>query len=140
MADKEIYADGILIGAVTKVDVSSDIPSADPIKTFDGNVPGDAPDEIPWKITIEKIRYGKVADFDAMEALLLSMIKTPKDIMVIERSNGIDGKITKKQVFYKSKVSNTKYTIDTENKTADNIELTCTNMTQWNSKGKKIKF
>ena len=119
MADKEIYADGILIGAVTKVDVSSDIPSADPIKTFDGNVPGDAPDEIPWKITIEKIRYGKVADFDAI---------------------GIDGKITKKQVFYKSKVSNTKYTIDTENKTADNIELTCTNMAQWNSKGKKINF
>ena len=138
MADKEIYADGILIGAVTKVDVGSDIPSVDPIKTFDGNVPADAPDEIPWKLTIEKIRYGKVADFDAMEALLLSMIKTPKDIMVIERSNGIDGKISKKQVFYKCKVSNTKYTIDTENKTADNIELTCTNMAQWNSKGKKI--
>ena len=140
MADKEIYASSKLIGAVTKVDVSSDIPSSEPIKTFDGNVPGDTPDEIPWKITIEKIRYGKVTDFDNMEALLLSMIKTPQDIMVIERANAIDGKIIKKQIFYKAKVANTKYTLDTENKTADNIELVCVNMAQWNSKGKKINF
>lgn len=140
MADKEIYASSKLIGAVTKVDVSSDIPSSEPIKTFDGNVPGDTPDEIPWKITIEKIRYGKVTDFDNMEALLLSMIKTPQDIMIIERANGIDGKIIKKQIFYKAKVANTKYTLNTENKTADNIELVCVNMAQWNSKGKKINF
>ena len=140
MAAKSIYVDGILVGAVTKVDVSSDIPASDPIKTFDGNVPNDAPDEIPWKITIEKIRYGKVADFDDMEALLLSMIKNPKDVKVVEHTGGIDGTIGKKQIFVKSKVSSTKYTIDTENKTADNIELTCTQMLQYDSKGNRIIF
>ena len=135
---KEIYISNIKMGSVNKVSVKPDIKNNDPLDTFDGSIPSDANGNITWKISIDKYRYSTVSDYDTVDALLLRMIRNPEDVMIIERKTGVDGTIIKKQLFSDCKVSNNEYTLDASSDTVENLELTGSNMEQWNSKGEKV--
>ena len=127
---KEIYIDTLHLGYANKCEVSPDIKNSDPENTFDGPVPTGT-DTVNWNVNIDKLRYGKVADYAQTERLLLSMLKTPKTIKVIERAKGVDGELRVTQYIYKCTLTDKKYTMDVENSTVENLSFTGTSMKEW---------
>ena len=135
---KDIYIDTLHLGYANKAEVSPDIKNSDPDLTFDGAVPNGS-DDISWTVSIDKLRYGKIEDYKAMETLLLSMLKTPKKITIIERKDSIDGQLRVTTAVYKCTLTDKKYTIDTENNTVENLSFTGTSMREWVN-GEEIKY
>ena len=127
---KDIYIDTVHLGYANKVEVSPDIKNADPDLTFDGSVPNGS-DEVLWNVSIDKLRYGKIEDYKTVESILLSMIKTPRKIVIIERKDSIDGTLKVQTNVYKCTLKDKKYTIDTENNTVENLSFTGTTMKEW---------
>jgi len=135
---KDIYIDTIHLGYANKAEVSPDISHAEPTPTFDGPVPNGS-DTVTWNVSIDKLRYGKIEDYKAIETLLLSMIKTPKKITIIERKDSIDGQLRVTTAVYKCVLSDKKYTMDMENNTVENLSFTGTSMKEWVN-GEEIKY
>lgn len=121
---KEVIIGGKHVGYANKAEVSPDITDAEETKTFDGSII-DTPESIAWKIDIDKIRYDKTSkSYAEMETLLLSMFKTPKTITIREDSKGADGKdITVETNVYDCLLSDKKYSIDAESRTAENLSF-----------------
>jgi len=127
---KDIYIDTTHLGYANKAEVSPDIKNSDPDLTFDGSVPNGS-DEVVWNVSIDKLRYGKIEDYKTMESILLSMIKTPRKIVIIERKDSVDGTLKVQTNVYKCTLTDKKYTIDTENNTVENLSFTGTTMKEW---------
>lgn len=138
MATKVIYIDGVHVGYANKVEVSPEISNSDPIKTFDGPIPSGT-SEISWNVNIDKLRYGTVAQYKQMEALLLSMFDNPKTIKVVESAKGVDEKIKVTQHIYKCTLTDKKYTLEVESDTVENLSFKGTSMKEWVN-GEEIKY
>lgn len=130
MANKTIYIDTIHVGYANKAEISPEISNADPIKTFDGPIPSGS-SEISWNVTIDKLRYGTVAEYKQLEALLLSMLNNPKSIKIVEKTNGVDGPLKVKTIVYKCNLNDKKYTLDAESETVENLSFKGTSMREW---------
>jgi len=121
---KQITIGGKKLGYANKADVSPDITDAEETKTFDGSII-DTPESIAWKVDIDKIRYDTTSNsYATMETLLLSMFKTPQTITIHEDTKGADGKdIIVETNIYGCLLTDKKYSIDAESRTAENLSF-----------------
>ena len=121
---KEVYIGGVKVGYANKAEVSPDITDAEETKTFDGPIL-DIPESVSWTVSIDKLRYDKtIASYKEVEILLLSMFKEKKSVTVVETSKMADGKTLKvKTVVYNCAITDKKYTVDPESRTAENLSF-----------------
>ena len=121
MANKEVYIGDTKIGYANSAEVSPDITDAEETKTFDGPII-DTPESVGWEVSIDKIRYATtIADYKAVEILLLGMFKNKETVRIVEKTNLPDGELEVETTVFECVISDKKYSIDPESRTVENL-------------------
>ena len=135
--DKEIYFNDTFVGYGNKADVKPETSNSE-VKTFTGVIT-DGSSEIPWEVSIDKIRYGKIKDYVKIEKILHKMFTVPGTITIIERTKTVDGILTVKQIIYNCIVSDKSYSLDPEARTVESLTFKGSKMKEWVN-GEEIPF
>ena len=127
--EKKIYIRDIHVGYATTVNVSPET-STEQTPTFDGVIT-DGTDIIPWTVSIDKIRYGKISEYIELEKLLHGMFTKPENIKVVEESNTVDGSLRVTDIIYNCILETKDYEINTDSRTVENLSFKGTDLNKW---------
>ena len=128
----EVYIGDLRVGHGTNVKVSPDQSSTvEETKTFD-EVITDGSNILSWKITMDKLRYGTIQEYQDCEKMLYSMFDTPQNVKVVNRTRTTDGKIMKvTQVVYNCLVDNKDYESKPAERITENLSFKGGKMKEW---------
>ena len=141
MAGKRVqyYIESTYIGYGQKGELSPDI-SNDTLPTFDGPIP-DIGVPPSWELTLDRIKYaGSVKEFIAVEQLVYSMLKTPRNVKVVDEivlENGETAKVT--EILYNASLTDKKASFDAETRTVEHLAFKGTKVRKWVN-GQEIKI
>ena len=121
MADKEIYIDNQRVGYSTSVEVSPETNTEETV-TFDGVVKNGTKN-VSWTVEIEKLRYGKISDYIAIEKLLHTMMDNPKPVKIIEKVKVPEGTMTVTQIIRDCVVDGNDYSIEADARTVESLSF-----------------
>ena len=91
------------------------------------------------ELTLDRIKYaGSVKEFIAVEQLVYSMLKTPRNVKVVDEivlENGETAKVT--EILYNASLTDKKASFDAETRTVENLAFKGTKVRKWVN-GKEI--
>ena len=119
MADKEVYIGSMKVmwGTNVKVSPETNISST---PTFDG-VLTDGTDKIPYKITMDRLRYGTQTDYMALHQKLDSMLTNPETVKVVETVRTQTEAFKIIDYIYNCYVDDDSYEIKADERTVENL-------------------
>ncbi len=129
MAKKLIYINDLYVGYGTSAEVSAE-PNTESTATFDGPVTY-GEDNVPHTVKIERLRYGKIADYKQLAILLHDMLATPYPITIKEDVKMVDGKVRVTDRVYNCLLSNDNYKLDPEAGTVESLEFSGGKRSRW---------
>lgn len=136
MADKEIYINDIRVGYGTNAKVEPEL-DTDETPTFDGPVI-DGTIEPSHTVEIEKLRYGTMDEYIAIEKLLVNMYTVGYPVKIVERVKMKDGTMKITDIVYDCKLDGNDYELDPEERTVDSLSFKGGKRRRWIN-GKEIK-
>ena len=138
MAKKvSIYLGTMLLGYGNKVDLSPSTKTSE-VDTFDGVIT-DGEKDLSWKLAIDKVRYGKIKDYIAIEKKLHKMFTVPETIKIVEESETVDGTLKVVDQISNCFVDDKKYSIDPSSRTIENLSFKGNKLKKWIN-GEEIPF
>ena len=118
---KYVWVNDVAIGYATSAKVSPETNTTE-TKTFDGVITDGTPD-VSWTVEFEKIRYGGISNYVALEKLLHKSFSTPVTVRIYESVQTKEGKLNISQFIYNCILENKEYTIDPEERTVESLSF-----------------
>jgi hypothetical protein len=126
---KFVWINDTAVGYCTSAKVSPETNTTE-TKTFDGVIT-DGTSEVSWTVEFDKVRYGGISDYVAIEKLLHKMFTTPMPIKIMELAQTKEGEIRVTQIIYNCIVDNKEYSIDAEDRTVESLSFKGSKMREW---------
>lgn len=136
MADKAIFINNVRVGYGTNAKVEPEL-DTDETPTFDGPVI-DGTIEPSHTVEIEKLRYGTMDEYIAIENLLVNMYTVGYPVKIVERVKMKDGTMKITDIVYDCKLDGNDYELDPEERTVDSLSFKGGKRRRWIN-GKEIK-
>lgn len=118
---KFIWINDVPIGYATSAKVSPETNTQD-TKTFDGVIT-DGTAEVSWTVEFDKVRYGGISNYVAIEKLLHKSFSTPMTIQVMEEVQTKEGALKVEQFIYNCILDNKEYSLDPEERTVESLSF-----------------
>ena len=136
MADKAIFINNVRVGYGTNAKVEPEL-DTDETPTFDGPVI-DGTIEPSHTVEIEKLRYGTMDEYIAIENLLVNMYTVGYPVKIVESVKMKDGVMKITDIVYDCKLDGNDYELDPEERTVDSLSFKGGKRRRWIN-GKEIK-
>ena len=136
MADKAIFINNVRVGYGTNAKVEPELDTEE-TPTFDGPVI-DGTIEPSHTVEIEKLRYGTMDEYIAIEKLLVNMYTVGYPVKIVERVKMKDGAMKITDIVYDCKLDGNDYELDPEERTVDSLSFKGGKRRRWIN-GKEIK-
>ena len=136
MADKAIFINNVRVGYGTNAKVEPELDTEE-TPTFDGPVI-DGTLEPSHTVEIEKLRYGTMDEYIAIEKLLVNMYTVGYPVKIVERVKMKDGAMKITDIVYDCKLDGNDYELDPEERTVDSLSFKGGKRRRWIN-GKEIK-
>lgn len=136
MADKAIFINNVRVGYGTNAKVEPELDTEE-TPTFDGPVI-DGTLEPSHTVSIEKLRYGTMDEYIAIENLLVNMYTVGYPVKIVERVKMKDGVMKITDIVYDCKLDGNDYELDPEKRTVDSLSFKGGKRRRWIN-GKEIK-
>lgn len=136
MADKAIFINNVRVGYGTNAKVEPEL-DTDETPTFDGPVI-DGTIEPSHTVEIEKLRYGTMDEYIAIEKLLVNMYTVGYPVKIVESVKMKDGTMKITDIVYDCKLDGNDYELDPEERTVDSLSFKGGKRRRWIN-GKEIK-
>ena len=136
MADKAIFINNVRVGYGTNAKVEPELDTEE-TPTFDGPVI-DGTIEPSHTVEIEKLRYGTMDEYIAIENLLVNMYTVGYPVKIVESVKMKDGAMKITDIVYDCKLDGNDYELDPEERTVDSLSFKGGKRRRWIN-GKEIK-
>ena len=136
MADKAIFINNVRVGYGTNAKVEPELDTEE-TPTFDGPVI-DGTIEPSHTVEIEKLRYGTMDEYIAIEKLLVNMYTVGYPVKIVESVKMKDGVMKITDIVYDCKLDGNDYELDPEERTVDSLSFKGGKRRRWIN-GKEIK-
>lgn len=136
MALKHVYINNIRVGSVTSAKVTPELETEE-TPTFDGPIV-DGTNDPSHTVSFDKLRYGTIDEYIAIEQLLVNMYEKGYPIKIKETAKVKDGSLTVTDVVYDCKLDGNEYEVKPDERTVENLSFKGGKRKRWIN-GKEIK-